>query len=388
MDRHAPRVMIVAGEPSGDMHAARLVEELLKLRPRVHVEAMGGEALARAGARIIVDNRDLAVVGLVEVLRHYPDIRRALNRLREALRDTPPDLLILVDYVEFNLKLAAHAKALGIPVLFYISPQVWAWRQGRVKQIGERIDMMAVIFPFEVDFYQRHGIPVRYVGNPLAGKVKATRDIDENRRIFGIDARRPVVGLQPGSRKSEISRLLPVFAKTASLMRARNPDIQFLLPIAPGIDPAWVRAMLPPENAIHPIDRESPYDVMQVCDAILTACGTATLETALMGVPMAAAYRVSSLTYPLLRRLIRIPHVALANIVAGREVVREFIQHEATPEALAAEMSRLLDDQDYRNGIRQGLSEIRERIGNDNGSRNVARLAADMLEKTGARLHD
>ena len=379
METPSKRVLIVAGEPSGDMHAARLIEELRTLEPGLRVEAMGGEALAGAGAEIIVDNRELAVVGLVEVLRHYPEIRRALNRLRQRLKQAPPDLLILVDYVEFNLKLAAAAKALGIPVLFYISPQVWAWRQGRVKKIGERIDMMAVIFPFEVEFYQRHGIPVRYVGNPLAGKVRATRSIEENRARFGVSGGRPVIGLQPGSRQSEISRLAPVFAETAETLRARRPDAQFLLPVAPGIDAEWLRSLLPEASPIIVVDNDSAYNVMQVCDAILTACGTATLETALMGVPMVAAYQVSPLTYPLLRRLIKIPHVALANIVAGREVVREFIQDAATPEAMARELARLIEDQGYRDEVREGLDEIRKRIGDQNGSRNVALLAREML---------
>ena len=373
--------MIVAGEASGDMHAAHLIDELRQLDPGIRVRAMGGQALARAGAEILVDNRELAVVGLVEVLRHYPDIRRALKRLQTELDINPPDLLILVDYVEFNLKLARHARRRGVKVLFYISPQVWAWRQGRVKKIGERIDMMAVIFPFEVEFYRRHGIPVRYVGNPLTGKVKATRSLEENRRHFGIDASRPVIGLQPGSRRSEISRLAPLFLATAQKIRQQRPDIQFLLPVAPGLQRRDIEALIPGNDFIRLIEHESPYDVMQVCDAILTACGTATLETGLMGIPMAVAYRVSPLSYAILSRLVRIPHVALVNIVAGREIVREFIQNDARPSALADEMLALIENPNYRDDIIAGLAGLKEKLGPAQGSRKIAELALEMLQR-------
>ncbi len=373
--------MIVAGEASGDMHAAHLIDELRQLDPGIRVRAMGGQALARAGAEILVDNRELAVVGLVEVLRHYPDIRRALKRLQTELDINPPDLLILVDYVEFNLKLARHARRRGVKVLFYISPQVWAWRQGRVKKIGERIDMMAVIFPFEVEFYRRHGIPVRYVGNPLTGKVKATRSLEENRRHFGIDASRPVIGLQPGSRRSEISRLAPLFHATAQRIRQQRPEIQFLLPVAPGLQRRDIETLIPGNDFIRLIEHESPYDVMQVCDAILTACGTATLETGLMGIPMAVAYRVSPLSYAILSRLVRIPHVALVNIVAGREIVREFIQNDARPSALVDEMLALIENPNYRDDIIAGLAGLKEKLGPAQGSRKIAELALEMLQR-------
>jgi len=372
-------ILIAAGEPSGDMHAAHLVLELKELLPTLKVTAMGGSHLRDAGADIVIDNRELAVVGLVEVLRHYPVIKRALDALKQRLESDPPDLLILVDYVEFNLKLAAHAKQLGIKVLFYISPQVWAWRQGRVKKIGERIDMMAVIFPFEVEFYERYNVPVRYVGNPLVGKVKASQSYEDNIQLFKLNSENPIIGIQPGSRKSEISRLLPVFLQTTLEIKKSLPNAQFILPIASGIDKAYIQAQLPDNTDIQLIHKQSPYDVMQVCDAILTACGTATLETGLMGIPMAVAYKVSRLSYPILNRLIKIPHVALVNIVAGKKVVKEFIQHDAEPTALAKEIVSLIEDKDYRAQVISGLKTVQHKLGNEEGSTLVAQLAFEML---------
>ena len=374
------RLLIVAGEPSGDMHAAHIVTALRGLRPDIGIDAMGGEALRGAGANIIVDNRDLAVVGLVEVISHYPVIRRALKRLQRQLETSPPDLLVLVDYVEFNLKLARHAKALGVPVLFYVSPQVWAWRPGRVKKIGASIDMMAVIFPFETRFYREHGIPVRYVGNPLVGKVRASRPAETVADALGLDRSRPVVGLQPGSRRSELARLLPLFLDTARRIRASLPAAQFVLPVAPGLDRAAIAAQIPDDLPVAVSDAFGAYDVMQLCDAIVTASGTATLETALMGVPMVIAYRVSPLSYQIFRRMIRIPDIGLVNIVAEQRIVDEFIQHDATAENIAAATQRLLRDDQARERLRQGYEAVRRKLGRLEGSTEMARLIDEMLD--------
>ena len=359
------------------MHAANLIHDLRKLRPSIKVDAMGGQMLRKTGANIVVDNNDLAVVGLVEVISHYPVIRKAFKTLQQRLLTHRPDLLILVDYVEFNLRLAKAAKKLGIKVLFYISPQVWAWRPGRVKKIGQLIDMMAVIFPFEADFYHQHNIPVRYVGNPLLGKVHASRSRAENMRHFNL-TEGPIVGLQPGSRRSEIQRLLPVFIETATRLKKRHPELNFVLPVAPGIKADSIRSQLPNDHSIQLIENESPYDVMQVCNAIITASGTATLETALMEIPMVMAYKVAPLSYAILKRLVKIPHIGLVNIVAGQEVVKEFIQHEATPSALEQEISRLLDDEIYRQTMIGHLKAIKTKLDDRQGV-SIAVVAAEML---------
>ncbi len=346
----------------------------------ISVDAMGGDALRSAGVDIIVDNRDLAVVGLVEVISHYPVIHRALKQLKKHLDSTPPDLLILVDYVEFNLKLARHAKGLGIPVLFYISPQVWAWRPKRVRKIGWLIDMMAVIFPFEAKFYEQHGIPVRYVGNPLVGHVEAACDREQCRQNFGIDTQHPVVGLLPGSRRSEIRNLLPLFLQTATLLQQTNSEIQFLLPLAPGLNESDIEPLLHERpDKLQIITGGKTYEVMRACDAILTASGTATLETALMEIPMVMAYRTAPLTYAILKRMVKIPHIALVNIVAEKSVVREFMQNDATADNLSREVQRLLSDASYRRQMVQELKKVREKLGNKNGSENIAKLALEMI---------
>ncbi len=374
------RLLIVAGEASGDMHAAHVVEALRQLRPGIHVDAMGGDALRATGANIVVDNRDLAVVGLFEVISHYPVIHRALKRLKAHLETSPPDLLVLVDYVEFNLKLAQHAKGLGIPVLFYVSPQVWAWRPGRVKKIGERIDMMAVIFPFETRFYEQHGIPVRYVGNPLVGKVKASTPAAEVRNRLGLDPSATVVGLQPGSRSSEIQRMLPLFLEAAEKIHTTLPDTQFVLPVAPGIDRRSITELIPRDPPIAVCDEFSAYDLMQICDAVITASGTATLETALMQTPMVIAYRVSPLSYQIFRRLIRIQDIGLVNIVAEKRIVEEFVQDAATGDNIARETLTLLQNPVAREQMLDAFEQVREKLGDLNGSREMARLVDELLD--------
>lgn len=371
------RILIVAGEASGDMHAANLIHDLQKIRPEIEVDAMGGQALRKTGATIIVDNSNLAVVGLVEVISHYPVIRNALKTLQQRLVTHRPDLLVLVDYVEFNLRLAKAAKKLGIKVLFYISPQVWAWRPNRVKKIGQLIDMMAVIFPFEAKFYHQHNIPVRYVGNPLLGKVHASRSRADNMRLFNLKEG-SIIGLQPGSRRSEIQRILPVFIEAAARLKKGRPELQFVLPVAPGIDANSIRAHLSDDHNIQLIENESPYDVMQVCTAIITASGTATLETALMEIPMVMAYKVAPLTYAILKRLVKIPHIGLVNIVAEQEVIKEFIQHEATPLALEQEVVKLLDDKVYRQTMIDHLKAIKDKLDDREGV-DIATVAAELL---------
>lgn len=380
------RLLIVAGEASGDMHAAHVVDALRRLRPHIQVDAMGGQALRNTGANIVVDNRDLAVVGLFEVISHYPVIHRALKRLKTHLEDSPPDLLVLVDYVEFNLKLARHAKRLGIPVLFYVSPQVWAWRPGRVKKIGASIDMMAVIFPFETRFYEQHGIPVRYVGNPLVGKVKASTPAAEVRNTLGIDASATVVGLQPGSRRSEIQRMLPLFLEAAEKIHATLPDTRFVLPVAPGIDRHAISERVHGDLPISISDAFNAYDLMQICDAVITASGTATLETALMRTPMVIAYRVSPLSYQIFRRLIRIRDIGLVNIVAEKRIVEEFVQDAATADNIAREILGLLQNPSTRQQMLDAFEQVREKLGNLNGSHEMARLINEILDRQAPEL--
>lgn len=371
--------MFSAGEASGDKHAAAVFRAMRERLPGLRGSGMGSSAMREAGIELTVDSSGIGVVGLGEVLRHYGAIRRALTTMQHAVCTQRPDLLICVDYKEFNLKLARHAKACGIKVLFYVSPQVWAWRPGRVKKYGAAIDMMAVIFPFETRFYEAHNIPVRYVGHPLVGRVQASAAREVLMQEFGLNAEHPVIGLLPGSRKAEVQRLLPVMLETATLLFKQNPSLQFILPQAATIPAELIQPLLAAASIPVTCIQERSYDVLACCDAALVASGTATLETALMGVPMAVVYKVSPLTYTLLKPLIRIPDIALVNIVAEHRVVQEFVQKAAEPHALAQEMQRLLNDADYRAQIRHDLAEVQTRLGTADGVNTMAQLACDML---------
>jgi lipid-A-disaccharide synthase len=377
----ALKVMLVAGEASGDQHAAQLWRIMQQQRPDLYALGMGGEAMRQAGIDIRVDASGLGVIGLGEIIRHYGAIRQALQQMKRLLVDEKPDLLICVDYKEFNFRLARAAKALGIRVLFYVSPQVWAWRSGRVKSYGKAIDHMAVIFPFELKFYQDHGIPATFVGHPLAGKVRPERSVAEQRAAWGVSVDTPVVGLLPGSRSNEISRLLPCMLEAAVELAARHPDMRFVLVQASSVSDADLQVYLDgcPLSFIRV--REERYAALHACDAVMTSSGTATLELALLQVPMVICYRLASVSYWLARRLVTIPWIGLPNILAGKTVVRELIQHEANGRLLAEETERLVTDKAYAAGQRQALAAVASSLELESARQGspLAQVALDML---------
>ena len=372
-------VMILAGEASGDAHAAEFVNELLALRPDLQISGMGGKAMTGAGVNLFFDSSIIAVVGLFEVLRHWRDIKRAMAVVRERMEKTRPQLLVLVDYPEFNLKMARHAKSLGIPVLFYISPQIWAWRPKRIHKIGRLIDHMAVIFRFEKQYYEKAGIPVTFVGHPLVGKVTAGVNPAALRARLDIAEDARVVGLFPGSRHSEISRLLPLMFATARRMQAQDSSLRFLLPVASTRDFDAISRQARASGVDIRVTSDDVYGVIASCDAIVTCSGTVTLEVALLGVPMCIVYKMAPLSFLILKRLVTIPHIGLVNIVAQRAVVRELLQGDASPEAIAQELQHLLDDEDYRATIAEGLEMVRRNLGSGNGALNMAELVLSLL---------
>jgi lipid-A-disaccharide synthase len=395
MAEHAPLVMLSAGEASGDRHAAELFRELRVLIPGVRGIGMGGAAMREAGVELCYDSSGIGVIGLAEIARHYGEIRRALTLMKTVARERKPDLLICVDYKEFNFRLAKAAKAQGIKVLFYVSPQVWAWRPGRVKKYGRIIDHMAVIFPFEMPFYEAYRVPVTYVGHPLAGKVKTTMSREAALEKYGLKKAgfdpltptlfqgerewKPIIGLLPGSRANEIKRLFPVILEAAGRLAQEFEGARFLLFQAPSVADEALRETLAASGLDSQVIRGQDYDALQCCDAVITVSGTATLEVALVGVPMVIVYRLTPLSYWLGRLLVRIPWIGLPNILAGKSIVREFIQHEATAENIAGEIGRILREPAYAETIRRELNEVRENIGEHNGSLDLARLAARML---------
>lgn len=379
-------IMISAGEASGDLHAANLIKALRHIESDIQVRGLGGEMLRQAGVNPLIDCSDIAVMGIVEVLAKYRTIMGVLNRMREDVKTNPPDLLILVDYQEFNFKLAEAAKAAGVKVLFYISPQVWAWRPHRVHKIGKIIDMMAVLFPFEEKFYRQANVPVRFVGNPLVDEAIPSKTRAQALQQYKLDGIRPVIGLFPGSRRSEIKRILPIELKAARVLKQRYPDIQFILPIASSLDEADIAPYFKGYDELDVVRvKDLPYDVMQVCNAIIAASGTTTLEIALMGIPSVITYRISPVSYFILKRLVTIDHVGLVNIVAEKGIVKELIQHDARPDKIADEITKILDDEVYRNQMISELNQVRAKLGKEGGSNNVAQLAYEMLYGEGLK---
>jgi len=374
--------MIVAGEASGDIYGADLVREAHKLDPELLFFGIGGQRMRETGVQTLVDSADMAVVGLVEVLKHFDVIAAAFLKLKGILRNDPPALLILIDYPGFNLRLAKVARRAGVKVLYYISPQIWAWRQGRLKKIARLVDHMAVILPFEAAFYERAGVPVTFVGHPMLDMVQVSMNREQAAASFGLDPSRKIVGLFPGSRNSEIERLLPVIIDTAKLLKKRFPGIQFVVPIASTLS----RDDLAPQILAAGIEvtftDDRIHDLIRACDAVVSVSGTVTLEIALIGTPMVIIYKLSPLTYMLAKRLVKIEHIGLCNIVAGETVVKELIQHEATPARISAEIEKILENELYANGIKQKLSAVRSQLKRGGASANVARLAISVMEST------
>lgn len=371
--------MISAGEASGDFHAANLVKALHKIDPTIHVNGMGSDKMREAGVELLYDCREIAVMGIIEVLAKWGTIMDALDILKSSLTNKPPELLILVDYQEFNMKLAKFAKKLGIKVMFYIGPQVWAWRSHRVKKIGRHIDMMAVLFPFEEDFYKKAGVPVRFVGNPLVDEVKTSMSLEQAQNTFNLDTSLKTVGLFPGSRKSEIFRILPTLLESAQKIFDQYPDTQFIIPVANTINMDTVQPVLNQYNLPIKVVHSQIHDVMNCCHTIITASGTVTLEIALMTTPMIIVYKMSGLSYNIMKRLITIDHIGLPNILAGKEIVKELLQENANPEAISKEALKMLTDKEYYQQIVTELQAVRNKLGDSGGSERVAQLAYEML---------
>ncbi len=373
-------VVVCAGESSGDNLAAGMMRSLSRRRPDLRFTGMGGERMRAAGAETLVDVSELAVMGLWEVITQYSRLRGLLHRMQRHLEATRPALLVLVDYVEFNLRLGAHARRLGIPVLFYVSPQIWAWRQKRIHRIKGSVDAMAVLFPFETRIYEEHGIPVRYVGNPLVDELDAP--IGDLRRELDIPDGRRVLGLLPGSRQGEIRRHWPLLVATARCLQRRHENVQFLVPLAPGFKPETLEALAPIDGL--PVTLLSgsgrAREVMAASDLLLISSGTATLEAALLQTPMIVIYRMAPLSYALFSRLVRVPHVALANIVGNARLVPERLQRAANPTALCTEALDLLEDPVRLAAMRDALGQVRERLGSGGADDRAADAALELLE--------
>lgn len=372
--------MMVAGEASGDNHGAAVAAALREKLPDVDLFGIGGVRMRGAGVRTLIDAAELAVVGLVEVIRHFSVIYRAYARMVSILKHEPPDLLLLIDYPDFNLRLAKAARKNGVKVLYFVSPQVWAWRANRVTTIAQRVDHMAVLFPFEVPYYEKVNLPVTFVGHPLLDTVHPSGNRPSLQKEFNLDPVKPTVGLFPGSRRSELRSHFATLIATAKELKCRHPELQFILPLATSLKQEDLDPYLADLDFPVRIIPSRSLDVMEVCDAIVAVSGTVTLEIALMGIPMVIIYKVSPLTYQLGKRLIKIDHFGLCNIVAEKRVVPELLQHEASPERITEELERFLYDTSAADSVKADLHAIRAKLGNPGCSRRVAEIALSLLD--------
>jgi len=374
------RVLLVVGEASGDLHGSHLVRALRERDSALEISAVGGEALKREGAKIIFDVARIAGMGLTELAGNLTSLWRAYSQVKKNLREQRPSLLILIDFPDFNLRVARVAKRLGVPVLYYISPQVWAWRKRRVAEIARLADRMAVVFPFEATLYEKAGVKVEFVGHPLLDVARASRPREETLALLGLDPSRQTIALLPGSRRREVAYHLPVMIEAAEIL-SREMALQFILVRASTVGRDSLERSLSGSSVDVSLSDGDAYNVLHACDLAWTASGTATLETALMLRPMVIVYRLSRMTYALARRLVRVDSIGMANIIAGEKVVPELIQNEVTAERIAAESRAILGDRERRERMISKLSEVRAKLGSPGAAGRTADIALAMMNR-------
>ncbi len=370
------RFLISAGEASGELYGVGLMSALKRLDPHAEFFGVGGEAMSRAGCDTVADARQLSVVGMVEVISHLPGIWREFRKLiREADR-RKPDAAIVIDSPAFNFRVAKEMHARGVPVIYYVVPQLWAWREQRVKRFHKWIKKALVIFPFEEKWYRNHGVDAEYVGYPLAEVPPPSITRDEFAAKFKLDARKPWIALLPGSRKKEFRMNAPAMLR---IPRELGPGYEYIVPLAPGLDPSLLRERAPDSLVILPANAP---ETLYFSRAAVVASGTATVQAALAGVPFVIVYCVSPLTWTLGRHLIKVPHVGMPNLIAGERIVPELIQHDFTPQKVAAELQRLLPDGPAREKMLTSLQTVRTKLrGSDPAAKPAFNRAAEAVMK-------
>lgn len=371
------RIMIIAGETSGDRHGSKLVSAISNKDPTIFFCGIGGPELENAGVRIFVDASKLAVVGITEVLYKISGILKGMSLAKKTLKTLRPDLLILIDFPDFNLHLAATAKKLGIPVLYYICPQIWAWRSGRIKKMEKLVDHLAVILPFEETFYTKYDMLVTFVGHPLLDNDLFNQD-DALDKWEGDTT---VIGLLPGSRDREIAKHLPIMLDAAKILLGKLDGIQFVISLAPGIEREYMENIIASQTngANFKIVSDGVKKIFKRSQLVVAASGTVTLESAIFGVPMVIIYKVSPLSYWMGRALIRVEHIGLVNLVAGKRIVPELLQDEASPENIADTVFAMLNNASGLKKLRSDLLSIKDTLGGPGASERVADIALGML---------
>lgn len=375
------RFLIVAGEASGDMYGAEVARELTRKFPGCEIYGLGGARMRQAGVQLEGDISHTAVVGPFEVIGYLGTLYGVFRRLAERVEVEPPTAAILIDFPDFNLRLAKRVKDAGSPVVYYISPQVWAWREGRVNQIRKLVNKMLVIFPFEEELYRRAGVDVEFVGHPLMDMVHATKSKEEFCKSYKLDTRKPIVALLPGSRRKEVRYILPTLCRAAELISFEKPDAQFVLPMASGLE----RKLFEDIIRARPITivANETYNAIRYARAAIVASGTATLETALLGTPEVIVYRISAATWFLGKFLLRVRLFGIVNIILGEEVVPELFQDKMTPEAVSKTALKLMDDVWVQSRIRGNYEKLRRQLGTGKVAERVAEAVAGLITTPG-----
>jgi len=387
LDRKSKFILIVAGEASADLHGSNLVRAIHRMDAGITFMGIGGKEMAAVGVKILISSSDMAVVGLTEVFSKLRFITRAYTRLKNILKNSHPDLLILIDYPDFNIRLAQIAKRSKVPVLYYISPQVWAWRKRRIKKLAKRVDRMAAILPFEESFYRKKGLNVEYVGHPLLDAIPDKPSKSSVIKDMGLNNDYPILGILPGSREDEIKNILPLMIKAAEILSTRYHGLKCVLPIASTIPLDLVHSMTRKSTVEIHISEGNIYKTLTACDLALVTSGTATLETAIMGIPMIIVYRVSPITFLVGKMVVKVKHIGLVNLVAGEEVVPELIQDEVTPHRLAREVIALLEGGRRKENMIKKLGMVKERLGKGGASKRTARIALEMITTAHSQQH-
>jgi lipid-A-disaccharide synthase len=371
------QILISAGEASGDMYAARLAAAL-RARADVQLFGMGGARMREAGVELVADCSEVALVGIVEIAKKYPALRRVWKRLVSEAARRKPRLAILTDFPGFHLRLARALKAQGVPNVYFVCPQFWAWRPWRANLVRRRFVRGLCIFPFEQEWYRARGVKADFIGHPLVGNVAAKRSRAEFAATFGLDPTQPIVTLLPGSRSGEIAHHMPTLVQACRLIH-KDRKVQFVLALAPGMQRSQIDSYLLPDVPMHAVE-DATYDAVAAADLSIVSSGTATVEAALLDAPMIVVYRLAPLTAAIARLLVRTPMFAMVNLIAGKRVVPELVQNDFTPERLARETIRLLDAPEARAEMRRGLAEVREKLGPPEAVERAADLIAAMLK--------
>ena len=372
------KVMICAGEASGDLHGASVASELKSIDPQIELLGMGGSHMRSAGIDIVYDIAVIGVMGFVEILRNLPRFFRLREYLSRVMEERRPDVILLIDYGGFNMALASVAKKKNIPVVYYICPKAWVWGKWRAKAIAGWVNKVAAIFPFEAEIYRQAGASVEFVGHPLLDIVHSTMDRQVAYRFFGADPQRPLLLLLPGSRYQEVESLLELMLASARKVQEQIPDCQFFLPVAPTIPLERIESVVKASGVSVVFTRNSTYNLMQIADCAIAASGTVTLEAALMELPSVIVYRVKTATYWLIRLVANVSHVGLPNIVSGRRILPELIQDEATSTNVSQAALRLLQDTAVRQQARSDIKQVRINLGQPGAVLRVAKIVLDV----------